>query len=94
MVYETETIIAFKDINPQAPVHIVIVPRAHVASLNELTDRAIMAELLIAAQTIAREQKLTKGYRIVSNVGQDGGQTVDHLHIHLLGGRSLGWPPG
>jgi histidine triad (HIT) family protein len=93
-VYESPTVVAFKDIAPQAPVHIVIVPRAHVASLAEMTDRSIMADVLVAAQTIAREQGLTGGYRIVSNIGTDGGQTVEHMHVHLLGGRALGWPPG
>lgn len=98
IVYETETILAFKDINPQAPVHIVIVPRAHVAALHDLTDRAIMADVLTAVQCIVTAQHLAPphgaGYRVVINTGADGGQTVGHMHVHLLGGRPLGWPPG
>ena len=95
-VYEDEECIAFSDIHPQAPVHILIVPRKHIASLAEATDedRVLLGHLLWATTEIARQQGLTGGYRTVFNSGDDGGQTVDHLHVHLLGGRSLNWPPG
>lgn len=95
IVYETDTILAFKDINPQAPVHIVLIPKKHLASsLADLTDFSIVADITKAAQQIAREQKLVNGYRFLTNSGPDAGQTVSHLHFHLLGGRSFGWPPG
>jgi histidine triad (HIT) family protein len=95
IVYETETVLAFKDIAPQAPVHIVIIPKKHVAaSLADLKDFRVVADLAQAAQQIAREQQLANGFRLVTNSGADAGQTVAHLHYHLLGGRVLGWPPG
>lgn len=95
-VYQDELCYAFADIHPQAPIHILIAPRAHIASLNEAGggDRALLGHLFWAAAEIARSKGLTKGYRVVVNTGEDGGQTVDHLHVHLLGGRSLSWPPG
>ncbi len=95
-VYEDELAYAFADINPKAPVHILIVPREHFDSLNEAGQdkQALLGHLLWAAAEIARQKKLTNGYRIVVNTGADGGQTVDHLHLHLLGGRLLTWPPG
>ncbi len=95
-VYQDEQCYAFADIHPQAPIHILIAPRAHIVSLNEAGggDRALLGHLLWAAAEIARSKGLAKGYRVVVNTGEDGGQTVDHLHVHLLGGRSLSWPPG
>lgn len=95
-VYQDELGYAFADINPKAPVHVLIVPREHIASLNEAgkDKRALLGHLLWAAAEIAREKKLGDGYRIVVNTGEDGGQSVDHLHLHLLGGRLLTWPPG
>jgi len=95
-LFEDEHCIAFADIHPQAPTHVLIVPRRHIASLAEATDedRDLLGHLLWATSEIASKLDLTHGYRTVVNTGDDGGQTVDHLHIHLLGGRSLAWPPG
>jgi histidine triad (HIT) family protein len=95
-VYEDEQCLAFADINPQAPVHLLIIPRKHIASLAKATteDRALLSHLLWTAAEIAREKKLDAGYRVVINIGENGGQTVDHLHLHLLGGRPMAWPPG
>ncbi len=97
-VFEDEVAIAFHDIHPQAPVHLLIVPRKHVSSLAQLEsteeDKTLLGNLLDSARRIAAEQHLAHGYRTVINTGQDGGQTVDHLHLHLLGGRAMGWPPG
>jgi histidine triad (HIT) family protein len=95
-VYQDERVYAFADINPKAPVHVLIVPREHIASLDEAGKdrRALLGHLLWVAAEIAREKGLAGGYRIAINNGEDGGQTVDHLHLHLLGGRSLTWPPG
>lgn len=97
LVHEDDRIVAFRDINPQAPVHILIIPRAHIASLDAAAaeHRDLLGDLLLAARELAREEGMAEdGYRTVLNVGADGGQTVHHLHLHLLGGRSLGWPPG
>ncbi len=95
-VYQDDQCYAFADIHPHAPTHILIVPRQHINSLLEVTpdDRPLLGHLLWAAAEIARAKGLTKGFRVVINTGEDGGQTVDHLHLHLLGGRSLTWPPG
>jgi histidine triad (HIT) family protein len=95
-VYQDELCYAFADINPQAPVHVLVVPREHIVSMANCKegDRALMGHLLWAAAEIARAKGLAKGYRAVLNTGSDGGQTVDHLHVHLLGGRALSWPPG
>ena len=95
LVYEDEDVIAFRDINPQAPTHVVIVPRDHVASLNDATDDAQIGRLSLAAAKIARDQGIAEsGYRTVVNTNGDAGQTVFHIHLHLLGGRRMGWPPG
>ena len=95
-VYEDEQTYAFADINPQAPTHVLIVPRKHIASLDHAApeDIATLGHLHTVAADIARGQGLANGYRTVINTGEDGGQTVDHLHVHLLGGRALYWPPG
>jgi histidine triad (HIT) family protein len=95
-LYETDHILAFPDINPQAPTHILIIPRQHITSLADTTasDAPLLGELLAAAVEVAKQQKLTRGYRTVINTGPDGGQTVEHLHLHLLGGRHMAWPPG
>jgi len=95
-VYQDELCYAFADIHPQAPVHVLVAPREHVKSLAgaDLKDQPLLGHLLWAAAQIAETKGLAKGYRVVVNTGQDGGQTVDHLHLHLLGGRSLTWPPG
>jgi histidine triad (HIT) family protein len=95
-LYEDEHLLAFADIHPQAPVHILIIPKTHIVSLAHTSaeDAALFGHLLVAAVEIAKQQGLAKGYRTVINTGPDGGQTVDHLHVHLLGGRHMGWPPG
>lgn len=96
-VYENDRVYAFRDINPEAPVHVLIVPKEHIASANELTaeNAGIIADIFLAAKEIAAREGIAEGgYRIVNNCGADGGQTVGHLHFHMLGGRSLAWPPG
>ena len=96
-VFEDEKVLAFRDINPEAPVHIVIVPKKHILSLNEVTkeDIEVISHILLLAKNIASENGIAEsGYRLVNNCGVDGGQTVPHLHFHLLGGRNLLWPPG
>lgn len=95
-VYEDDAVLAFRDIDPQAPFHAVIVPKAHIASAAEISDAnsAVVAKIFEAAAVIAKQQGLQNGFRIVTNCGQDGGQTVGHLHFHMLGGRLLAWPPG
>jgi histidine triad (HIT) family protein len=97
LVHEDDRVVAFADINPQAPTHVLVVPRRHIASLNELTaeDDALVGELVRRAASIARERGLSAGgFRTVFNTNRDAGQTVFHLHLHLLGGRAMGWPPG
>ena len=96
IVYEDNLALAFKDVNPQAPVHILVIPKQSIAKLSdaESQDHALMGHLLLTAKRVAEQVGLTNGYRLVINTGADGGQTVDHLHLHILGGRSLGWPPG
>jgi histidine triad (HIT) family protein len=95
-VFEDDLTYAFRDINPQAPTHILVVPRKHIASLAETVaaDRDLIGYLHLAAVRIAAGEGLAKGFRTVINTGPDGGQTVDHLHVHLLGGRAMTWPPG
>jgi histidine triad (HIT) family protein len=95
-VYEDELCVCFADINPQAPTHLLIVPRQHIASQAHAEEEhaPLLGHLVAKAAEIAREQGLASGYRVVINTGPDGGQTVDHLHVHLLGGRHMGWPPG
>jgi histidine triad (HIT) family protein len=95
-VFQDEFGYAFADIDPKAPTHILVVPREHISSLDEADEsrKALLGHLLWATADIARKKGLVNGYRIVVNTGEDGGQTVDHLHLHLLGGRMLNWPPG
>lgn len=95
-VYEDESIIAFNDIDPQAPVHILIVPKKHITSLDECQDeeRMLLGDLLNKVKVIAEKSGLVNGYRLVNNCGEDGLQTVRHIHFHLLGGRKMLWPPG
>ena len=95
-VFEDEHALAIMDINPQAPVHVLVIPKKHVASLAETgsDDKALLGHLLEVARELAVEQKLGTGYRVVVNTGPNGGQTVDHLHLHVLGGRPMHWPPG
>jgi len=95
IVAETADCVAFRDVNPQAPVHVVVVPRTHVPSLNEVTDATIVGKLAQLAKDLAQREGLTeRGYRLVINTNADAGQTVFHLHMHLLGGRKMSWPPG
>lgn len=95
-VYQDDLAYAFADINAKAPVHVLVIPREHIASLKDATEhhRELMGHLLWVAAEIARQNNLSKGYRIVVNIGENGGQTVDHLHLHLMGGRPMTWPPG
>lgn len=95
--YEDDKSLAFFDINPQAPVHILIIPKTHIPSVNALTEEnaGIVSHLLMVSKDLAKEHGLSEdGYRLVINTGAAAGQTVHHIHIHLLGGRNLGWPPG
>ena len=95
VVKRSERMVAFRDINPQAPTHLLVIPTQHVASLDAATDPRVVGDLLLFARDLAREQGLaTAGYRVVVNTNADGGQTVFHLHAHLLGGRAMRWPPG
>ena len=95
-VFEDDLTYAFRDINPQAPTHLLVVPRKHISSLVEASaeDQEMLGYLHLVAARIARSEGLSKGFRTVINTGPDGGQTVDHLHVHLLGGRAMMWPPG
>jgi histidine triad (HIT) family protein len=97
IVYKDERVVAFKDINPQAPMHVLVVPRRHIASLNELSteDDALVGEMIRRGAALAREHGYAeRGYRTVFNCMADAGQTVFHIHLHVLGGRKLTWPPG
>ena len=97
VVYEDDRVLAFNDINPQAPTHVLVIPKRHVASLDELgpDDDAIVGEMVRRAAAIARERGITAGgYRTVFNTNRDAGQTVFHIHLHLIGGRAMHWPPG
>ena len=96
VVHETETTLAFRDINPQAPTHVLVIPKEHHPTLAELAANApgIVAELAAAAGAVAEQEGLGEGYRLVFNTGGHAGQTVFHVHGHVLGGRPMGWPPG
>lgn len=96
LVHEDDRCVAFRDINPQAPVHLLIVPRKPIPGLDHLEDEdaALVGHLFVVARRLAEQEGLTGGYRTVFNTGADAGQTVSHLHLHLLGGRPLLWPPG
>lgn len=95
LVAQTPECVAFRDINPQAPLHVLVIPRAHVASLDEARDAAQLGHLMLVAAEIARREGFAeRGYRTVVNTGPDAGQTVFHVHLHLLAGRALSWPPG
>jgi histidine triad (HIT) family protein len=96
IVYEDDLAIAFRDISPQAPVHILVVPKQPLAKLSDAVpeDHRILGHLLMTVKRVADQEGLTNGYRVVINNGPEGGQTVYHLHLHLLGGRSMQWPPG
>ncbi len=96
IVYEDDLAIAFRDVHPQAPVHILVIPKKPLPKLADADpeDQALLGHLLMTVKRVAEQENLAKGYRVVINTGEDGGQTVYHLHLHLLGGRSLKWPPG
>ncbi len=97
VVYEDEEVLAFKDINPQAPVHILVIPKRHIRNLAELSeeDQAVVGRIHLLMKELAREHSTCQcGFRVVSNSGPDAGESVPHLHFHLLGGRKMGWPPG
>jgi histidine triad (HIT) family protein len=96
VVHETDRTLAIRDISPQAPTHVLVIPRDHYADLAALSDAdpGYVGELVGAAVAVARGEGLDGGYRLVTNTGADGGQTVPHLHLHVLGGRALSWPPG
>ena len=96
LVYEDEQVCAFYDLDPQAPVHVLIIPKAHIASAQEITpeNSAAVAHVFEVAAKLAADLGLENGFRIVNNCGKDGQQTVQHLHFHLLGGRQMQWPPG
>ena len=95
VVHETETVLAFRDISPQAPTHVVVIPKRHLADVTELAaDAVLAADVLAGVAAVASSEGLAAGFRVVFNTGVDGGQTVFHVHAHVLGGRHLGWPPG
>ncbi|MBN4078815.1 histidine triad nucleotide-binding protein [Gammaproteobacteria bacterium AH-315-C21] len=97
IVYQDGDVFAFRDISPQAPTHILVIPKHHIATINDVDEshQALLGKLVLTAKNIAKEQGLADdGYRLVMNCNQDGGQAVYHIHLHILGGRSLTWPPG
>lgn len=96
VVARSDTWVAIRDINPQAPVHVLVIPRSHVETLDDLEagHRELAGELLLAAREVARQEEIAGGYRVVVNTGGRAGQTVFHLHLHVLGGRAMRWPPG
>jgi histidine triad (HIT) family protein len=97
IVYENESVFAFRDIDPKAPTHILLIPRKHIRSINELgeSERNLAGELLLTAKKIAKDEGIDKsGFRTIFNTNSDGGQTVFHIHMHILGGRKMAWPPG
>lgn len=96
MVYEDESIACFKDANPVAPVHLLVVPKKHIESLNQLNeeDLELMGHIMLKIKDIAKETGLENGYRVIINTGEDGQQTVKHLHVHIIGKRKMTWPPG
>lgn len=96
IVYEDDLVLAFRDIQPQAPVHILVIPKQPIVSIASVTpaDRDLLGHILVTIQQIAAQAGLSNGYRVVTNIGADGGQTVSHLHFHLLGQRQMAWPPG
>jgi len=96
IAYEDDLCLAFHDVKPQAPVHVLLIPKKTIISVGHLADedQALAGHLLLIAKKVADQLGLTGGYRVVANCGPDGGQSVDHLHFHILGGRQMGWPPG
>jgi len=97
IVYEDESFLAFKDINPQAPVHLLIIPKKHIETINDIKeeDGLLIGNMILLAKKLAKKQGIDeKGYRLIYNCNREGGQMVYHIHLHLLGGRAMGWPPG
>ena len=96
IAYEDDLCLAFHDVKPQAPVHVLVIPKKAIVSVAQLTaeDQALIGHLLLVVKKVAEQLGLAGGYRVVANSGPDGGQSVDHLHFHILGGRQMGWPPG
>ena len=97
VVYENDNVVAFRDINPQAPTHVLVIPRKSIPTLNDISpeDREILGELFLAAKEVAHLEGIeSSGYRVVMNCGEGAGQSVFHIHLHVLGGRTLEWPPG
>jgi len=94
-VWRDQDVVAFRDINPMAPVHVLVIPVSHIASLDQLQDQSLAGKLILTASELARKLDIDEsGYRVVINTGPEAGQSVNHLHLHLLGGRSMSWPPG
>lgn len=96
IVYEDEKCLAFRDIDPKAPTHVLVIPKKEIASVDDIADedQALIGHLYLVIRNLARDLNLANGYRVVVNCGNEGGQAVDHLHFHLLGGRQMKWPPG
>jgi histidine triad (HIT) family protein len=96
IIYENDNLLAFRDINPQAPTHILVIPKEHISMIAEARaeHESLLGKMILAAKEIAEDENLKKGYRLVFNNGDHGGQEVYHIHLHLLGGRSMKWPPG
>ena len=96
LAYEDDAIVAFHDQNPQAPTHVLVIPKRHIASLDAAVeaDTKLLGAMMLAAKNVAAASGLSGGYRVVTNCGPDGGQTVSHVHLHILGGRAMAWPPG
>ena len=94
IVAESEAALAFRDLDAKAPVHVLVIPREHVPSLDAADDPAMVGDVMMLAARVARQEGLERGYRVVINTGPDAGQTVQHLHAHVLGGRNMAWPPG
>ena len=95
-VYEDETVVAFNDLEPQAPTHILVIPKQHITSAADVTEEnsAVIAHIFEVIAKLSKELNMADGFRVVNNCGEDGGQTVGHIHFHILAGRNLGWPPG
>ncbi|MCK5262880.1 MAG: histidine triad nucleotide-binding protein [Gammaproteobacteria bacterium] len=96
-VYENDQVVAFRDVNPQAPTHVLVIPRKHISTVNDLTadDKNIVGEMMLAAKAVAKQDGIEEsGYRMVMNCNEGAGQTVFHIHLHILGGRRMNWPPG
>ena len=93
-IFENNEFVAFNDINPVSPVHVLVIPKEHYSSLEEVTNKDLLGNLLLTVKEIAKQKGLQNGYRTIINTGDNGGQTVHHLHVHLLGGRFHTWPPG